>query len=294
MKTKIDIVGARPYAMVRKLCHDVKNGDQEAIEAAAKHFAGFSTHDCIIVPIPGHNGTAEYTLKMAEAIIRISMEKKGKSPYLCVADVLECEPHDTLCNMKHSNEDPKGIAIQLKWKNRRLESLMKTFAKNNTKVLLLDNVIDSGHTARTCISFLTKYFDPKDIKLMAIGDTYLSGIDDTYSATVLRHFESNREIEEDITFEGNWNSGVTLVCDKMLDYSRFTIKNLIVVPSKRNKGYGTALLKIAIGRAMYNGMDAVGITLPMDNPLYKKCIELGFQIEETVDDNLQRLIFKTR
>lgn len=147
---EIRIIGARNYEEVRADCHAVKTaapGD-EVFKRCARRIAESIGTNCILVPIPSHTGRAKDTLTLAKAIRDALAEKGLRAP---VIDGLECDPHESLCELKHTEGvDTDKVEILM----RVTESILYEYLVNNTPVYLVDNVVDTGKTARAALKAL--------------------------------------------------------------------------------------------------------------------------------------------
>ena len=52
----------------RWVAHKLKDGDNDAIDYAARQIAKLLPQNAVLVPIPGHHGKAEQTMQLAGAI----------------------------------------------------------------------------------------------------------------------------------------------------------------------------------------------------------------------------------
>lgn len=147
---EIKIIGSRDYEEVRADCHAVKTaapGD-EVFKRCARRIAESIGTNCILVPIPSHTGRATDTLTLAKAIRDALAEKSLRAP---VIDGLECDPHESLCELKHTEGgDTDKVEILM----RVTESILYEYLVNNTPVYLVDNVVDTGKTARAALKAL--------------------------------------------------------------------------------------------------------------------------------------------
>ena len=115
---------------VREICHDVKNtsSNKDAILTMAEYFLSLNIIDesCIIIPAPQHYGYADYTLKIAERVAKITGAK--------ILDILKCRPRDMLYDLKKQGKrSDAGLYLS--------EDI-----KISGKFFLLDNVISTGKT----------------------------------------------------------------------------------------------------------------------------------------------------
>lgn len=128
------------YRTYKALCRKVKEGDVESIELAAQTLSSLIPEGSILVPIPGRFGYATYTLLLA-----IRTAKKGE---FRIENCLRGEVRDGLCEMKKEGKKPKEPIF---WKKYR--------PAKRGKIVLIDNVYDTGMTARAAKKALGRKCD---------------------------------------------------------------------------------------------------------------------------------------
>lgn len=146
------------------MAHGVKRGDENSIHIAARMMtctvkALGAGRFCILVPIPGHEGRANYTRELCEEI--------GLLTGMRTADVLRGKHHLPLYQAKRNDMKAEGIRIDFR--------LICPIPKGVTPIIV-DNVLDTGHTAWAAIKALG---DP-DTRLAVLGNT--------------RHYTLNKEV----------------------------------------------------------------------------------------------------
>ena len=121
--------------LYREIAHGLKRGDDSAIEIASKQMAKMIPPNSILVPVPSHTGNADCTLKLANAIAKIT----GSD----VVDALKGKSRRSLYEMKKNGEkiDSDYLGFYL---DRPIES-----GKN---VIFVDNVIATGTTANAALA----------------------------------------------------------------------------------------------------------------------------------------------
>ena len=118
------------------LCHKLKENDPRAITYCARQLVKMLPENAVVVPIPGHHGFALQTLYLAKAI---SEQTDGIIP---VANVLKG-------NSRTSNYQAKKAGHPLTSSElgfRQVAPLPK-----DKVPYLLDNVVDTGTTAKAAI-----------------------------------------------------------------------------------------------------------------------------------------------
>ena len=165
---ELKVICALPYSKVRECCHAIKGAwslNDSAVRRCASRIAS-GLGDCILVPAPSHTGPATDALVLAQAICS-EMVSRGHVCVVC--DVLAAVPHRSLCEAKHNGEDPSTIKIMVYRKDNADNGFLVTNESLSPAyrlpVRLVDNVIDTGRTARACMKVLP--FDA----VVAVGDT---------------------------------------------------------------------------------------------------------------------------
>lgn len=131
-----------------RICHAVKDGIPAALSEMAEYMAGKIDRDehAVLVPVPNHTGKAEYTLDLAEKIKALAGEN------IEVADILECDPHETLYEQKKTLVERSRSLLtdaekdSLDTGNIRLKAGADTKPLEGKKIYAVDNVISTGKT----------------------------------------------------------------------------------------------------------------------------------------------------
>lgn len=128
---------------IRPLAHGLKSGNAESISKAAEMMSPMiaqvaAGRQCVLIPVPGHEGTAGYTKDLCEAIgTRLHMETE---------DVLTGNRHIPLYHAKKNELKPEGIHIIFHLKRPLSENIVP---------IVVDNVLDTGHTAMAAVMALS-------------------------------------------------------------------------------------------------------------------------------------------
>lgn len=120
--------------LYRKISHEIKFGDDEAIAIASEQMAKLVPPNSILVPIPSHDGTANATLKLANAIASITGSQ--------VIDALKGKSRESLYVLKK-----KGVKVDSDY----LGFFLGTELPNGKNVVFIDNVIATGTTANAAL-----------------------------------------------------------------------------------------------------------------------------------------------
>lgn len=121
------------------LCHKLKENDPRAITYCARQLVKMLPENAVVVPIPGHHGFALQTLYLARAI---NEQSGGIIP---VANVLK--GNSRMSNYQAKKEGSLLPAEELGF--RQVAPLPK-----GKVPYLLDNVVDTGTTAKAAINAL--------------------------------------------------------------------------------------------------------------------------------------------
>jgi len=121
------------------LCHKLKENDPQAITYCARQLVKMLPENAVVVPIPGHHGFALQTLYLARAI---NEQSGGIIP---VANVLK--GNSRMSNYQAKKEGSLLPAEELGF--RQVAPLPK-----GKVPYLLDNVVDTGTTAKAAINAL--------------------------------------------------------------------------------------------------------------------------------------------
>lgn len=126
------------YMAARNLCHALKNGNRDAIATAARMMADSikamaNGQSCVLIPMPGHRGGTGYTLDLCRQISDLTG--------IPTADILTGNRHMSLNYAKRNDVLATGVPVVI--------SLKSPLPKE--RVILVDNVLDTGHTAGAAI-----------------------------------------------------------------------------------------------------------------------------------------------
>lgn len=145
------------YGSVRKLAHEIKAGDKDAIDKASLIMMKYVPVNSILIPIPSHTGKSTYTLTLANFIA-----KRTKSRVL---DILSSDAREMLYKQKMKGVDISKIDLGFRIdKNDEIGKLLHS----TRNVILIDNVIDSGTTYEQAKSVIKDVYGV-DAWLLTLG-----------------------------------------------------------------------------------------------------------------------------
>jgi len=121
---------------LRMIARGVRDNNPSCIECAAKLFDLMLPEGAIVIPMPGHRGSACQML----SVVREIVERRGD---ITAYDILKCEPHESNYSQKEYTT-PKPIKMHL--------STAINF--DGVGVFVLDNVICTGVTASAALEVL--------------------------------------------------------------------------------------------------------------------------------------------
>lgn len=130
------------YDELKSLSKAVKIGDLDAIEAAAKLMASHCKGDEVLIPIPNRYGRACYTLALA---IRIS-----KITGCRVENCLQGQVRQSLCDIKKAGGRIFSPVFFKRYQPKK---------EKWQRYVLVDNVFDTGTTAKAAEYALKKFSD---------------------------------------------------------------------------------------------------------------------------------------
>lgn len=119
---------------LRMIAHGVKDGDADCIELAAKVFDIMLPNECVVIPMPSHEGTAIEMRLVAERVCSKSLKRD-------LADILVCKPHESNYIQKKSGFIPAQIFM------RSIIGEIDT----DLPIFIIDNCIGSGVTAASAL-----------------------------------------------------------------------------------------------------------------------------------------------
>ena len=139
MKDRIFWFG-RYEGWLRMVAHGVKDGDADCIELAAKVFDIMLPNECVVVPMPSHEGKADRMLSVVQTLRDMDTSRS-------VCDILTCRPHVSNYNQKKNGMFPQPIKMMLRC--RGALSMLRTTER---PVFVIDNCIGSGVTAASALA----------------------------------------------------------------------------------------------------------------------------------------------
>lgn len=175
------ILFALPYQEVKTLCHNIKNYPQiseeddkqlkewldKFCETLNKYYEKREKGKFILIPIPQKTGYAEYTQNLA---FRIAEEALMQFPELTfiTANCISGIPHDSVCERKQQGLMFDDIDFGFSCSSKMYERI-HNMVDDGWHPVLVDNVIDTGTTARAAIKALG--FEEDNVSILTIGDT---------------------------------------------------------------------------------------------------------------------------
>lgn len=163
------IIYAKNYNEVRDLCHNVKESKPcPALPVFYDEASAAMPVKAVLVPMPGSGGIASYTNEMAhELAMSINRQSCGKT-----AVVLNClvgSVRDSVCRRKEAGEPFDDIEFGFRFFNEEAKVRLEKFIRAGWDVILVDNVIDTGTTARAAMQAME--LSDAECGVFAIGDT---------------------------------------------------------------------------------------------------------------------------
>jgi predicted amidophosphoribosyltransferase len=119
------------------IAHSIKEGDTDAIEYAARKMATIVPADAVFVPIPGHHGVADQTLRLVQAL-------SSYTPHPFV---------DALRGREHKSQYEAKLRGHL-LSGRDMGFYQIKELPSGRIPCLIDNVVDTGTTAKAAVEAL--------------------------------------------------------------------------------------------------------------------------------------------
>lgn len=136
MKNNHIIWFGRYEGYLRTIARGVRDNNPKCIECAAKLFDLMLPEGAIVIPMPGHYGSA---CQMLSVVRKLVERRKDITAY----DILKCDPHEANYSQK-KYAVPKPIRMRLSTENNFY----------SVGVFILDNVICTGVTASAALDVL--------------------------------------------------------------------------------------------------------------------------------------------
>lgn len=121
---------------LRTIARGVRDNNPKCIECAAKLFDLMLPEGAIVIPMPGHHGSACQMLSVVKKLV----ERRHD---ITAYDILKCEPHEANYNQKKYTT-PEPVKMRLKCGVPDVGS----------GLFILDNVICTGVTASAALEVL--------------------------------------------------------------------------------------------------------------------------------------------
>lgn len=139
MKDKMIWFG-RYEGWLRWLCKGVQSGDGECIKKSAKLFDLMLPDECVVIPMPGHQG---FATRMADVCRELQKLNRGRRWYDC----LYSNPHmPNYLQKKYGDPKPISMGVRASYDD----------IKGDGYKFILDNVIASGSTASAALEAISE------------------------------------------------------------------------------------------------------------------------------------------
>ena len=119
------------------IAHSIKEGDSDAIDYAARRMAPLVPANAVLVPIPGHHGLADQTLRLSQAI----------STYNSIPLIYDLRGRE---QEKNYEENKRGHLLS----GREMGFHQIRELPAGRIPCLIDNVVDTGATAKAAAEAL--------------------------------------------------------------------------------------------------------------------------------------------
>ena len=141
MKNNHIIWFGRYEGYLRMIARGVRDNNPKCIECAAKLFDLMLPEGAVVIPMPGHNGSACQMLSVVREIVK----RRGD---ITAYDILKCEPHEANYSQKEYTT-PAPIHMHISSKMVKCDGY--DFGQG---IFILDNVVCTGVTASAALEVL--------------------------------------------------------------------------------------------------------------------------------------------
>ena len=119
------------------VAHKIKEGDDDAIDYAARQMAAIIPANAVLIPIPSHHGRADQTLRLAKAL--------SSYTHLPLVDAIRGREHESQYEAKQ-----RGYLLS----EKEMGFYRIAPIPLNRTPCLIDNVVDTGTTAKAAVKVL--------------------------------------------------------------------------------------------------------------------------------------------
>lgn len=158
----ITLIHGLRYDSVRELCRKIKTPPY--LIDVPRTLIRSIPRRAALIPVPGHEGKATYTFELAISLRNYCNMWDNKD--VEVFDILEGDPRESLCELKQQGKNPDKVKTTFRPNGSYQEEDI-----SDRPLVLIDNVVDTGRTARAAQQALGR-----PCLLAVIGDTGRSGI----------------------------------------------------------------------------------------------------------------------
>ena len=164
----LNIIFSKPYNEVREQCHLLKTGETKGIEDFLQEIENSLPVKTVLVPMPQSSGRAEYTLSLASRIA-LYVNALHNDKTVIVLNCLNGKIRDSVCGRKTIGLPFDDIEFGFAYMDG-MKARVAKFREEGWKIILVDNVVDTGTTARHALEALGGS-DQSDFGLITLGDT---------------------------------------------------------------------------------------------------------------------------
>ena len=127
--------------LLKDIAHGVQTHSAQSIKLTARLLRCIVPTDCVIVPMPGHDGYAD-GMKM------VCYELQDLSDRV-MCNCLTCTPHESVYEQKKRGETPSSV--DMKCDVEALNEILYEYSIPKSEVYIIDSVVDTGTTAKAAL-----------------------------------------------------------------------------------------------------------------------------------------------
>lgn len=130
-----------------ELCNLAKTDCTKVDDRDLEEYARQLNSNMVLIPVPGHDGDTDATFHLCWQLLKCYRRMYG--PEVAepeIANILEGDAHPSLCEVKRNGLPTDDIRVVHHVKNARCHEAVHDFVEAGKRLILVDNVLDTGKT----------------------------------------------------------------------------------------------------------------------------------------------------